>query len=890
MPGGNGTPEGRRRALRLSVNARDREGELDDEVRFHLDHRIETLVAEGWPRAKAEAEARRRFGDVDRVKQGMRSMARRKERRKTMGLWREGLVQDIRYGLRTLAAKPVFTAVVVSTLALGIGVNTAIFSVVDGILFRPLPFPEPDELVVLWSDVTDRGGPDDEWFSYANFRDLRNQAASLEAAAAWGGWAPDWTDTDEPRQLLGASVTEGMLDRVLEVDPLLGRPFAAEDHVPGAPGRIILSHGFWQRTFGGDPSVLGSTMTLMDAPYEIVGVMPGDFRPPFIPDADLWTPSAPPDDVEQSRGGFWLRVVARLAEGATIERAATELAELGARLEAAYPESNTDMSFRAVPLRDDLVEDTRAGLLVLLGAVALVLLIACVNVANLLLARASGRTQELAVRAALGAGRGRIFRQVLTESLVLAALGGAVGTALAFLGTDLLMSLAPEGTPRIADVAVDGRVLAFTAASTIVAGLLFGLVPALRSRRTDPHVDLRESSRSGTSLSGGRLRSGLVVAQVALAMVLLVGAGLLVRSFQNLRMADLGFDASGVITMRVNLPASRYPDAEPIRGFVQSFDERLGAIPGVEAAGLTSSIPLSGFNSDVTIEIEGRPPAQPGQEDAMWYHLVTPGYAEAMRMELVRGRWFTPDDRFGEPLVVVINETAAASLFPGQNPIGQRLRFTEDWREIVGIARDVRHFGIREGASDAMYVPAYQSVGRTFFPVARSAGDADLLVAAVREVLGELDPRAALANIEPMTSIVRSAVAPERFVAFLLSLFAGVSLLLAIVGLYGVVSYEVGTRVRELGLRMALGAEAGLISRMVIGRSLGPVMVGLAIGVAAALLMGAWVESLLFGVGRADPLTMAGVALILAASATLAAALPAMRAARVDPAIALRGE
>jgi predicted permease len=886
----------RRRTLRVRADAPGVEADLDEEVRFHLEKKVEALMAEGWSREDAEAEAHRRFGDVNEVKRGMRRMTRKKERKMMVGGWREAVFQDIRYALRTLREKPLFAVVVSLTLALGIGVNTAIFSVVDGILFRPLPFPEPDELVVLWTDVTARGGPDDEWFSYANFRDVRDEAASLEAAAAWGGWSPTWTDTQEPQQLRAAVVTEGMLSEVLRVDPVAGRTLLPEDHLPGAPGRLLISNGFWERAFGRDPSALGSTLTLMDEPYEIVGVMPAGFLPPFVPTAELWVPEPPPENADQARGGFSWRVVARLADGVSVERASNEVGELGARFQQAYPQSNTGMTFRAVALQNDMVADTRAGLLVLLGAVGLVLLVACVNVANLLLARASGRTQELAVRSALGAGRTRIFGQVLTESLVLAGIGGVLGIALAFVGTDLLVALAPEGTPRIDEVAVNGRVLAFTGGVTVLSGLLFGLVPALRVARTDLHVDLRDGGRSGMSGSGGRLRSGLVVAQVALAMVLLVGAGLLVRSFQNLRTTDLGFDPEGVVTMQVSLPASRYPDAETIRTFTDALDERLQAIPGVEAAGLASTIPLIGFDGDVGIRVEGRPEPEPGEEDAAWFRRVTPGYLDAMRMSIVQGRWFTAQDGPDDGLVVVINETAAANLFPGENPVGQRVMYNFDsdanpiWRDVIGIARDIRNFGIRDSGRNAMYVPSTQSAGRTYFPVLRTSGDPGAAVAAVREELRALDGSLALARVETMDDIVRSAVAPDRFVAFLLGLFATVSLLLAVVGLYGVVSYEVSTRVRELGVRMALGAAGGQLSRGVVGRSLVLVGAGVGIGLAVALLLGSVVESLLYGVGLFDPSTLVSVVLVLAGAAGVAAAVPAMRASRVDPSVVLRGD
>ena len=885
---------GRRRLFRISDGERGREEELDDEVRFHLERRVDALVDEGWGREEAEAEARRRFGNVDDVKRGMREMKKRTERRTTLGTWRDTLLQDVRYAVRMLRDQPLFAGVVTLTLALGIGVNTAIFSVVDGILFRPLPFPEPEELVVLWTDVTERGGPDDEWFSYANFRDLRDQAGTLDAAAVWGGWGPSWTDTEEPRQLLGAFVSEGMIDDVLQVTPALGRTLLPEDHQPAAPGRVVLSHGFWDRAFGRDPAVLGTTLTLMDQPFEVVGVMPDGFRPPFIPNADLWTALAPPDNAEAVRGGFGWRVVARLADDASVVQASAEVGRLGTRLQSEYPESNTGMTFRAVSLRADMVSDTRAGLLVLLGAVGLVLLVACVNVANLLLARASGRLQEMAVRSAMGAGRRRIFGQLVTESLVLALVGGVAGVVLAFWGTDALVALAPEGTPRIDAVQVDGRVLLFTAGATTLAGLLFGLIPALRVSKADLHLDLREGGRSGMASGGARLRSGLVVAQVALAMVLMVGAGLLVRSFQNLRATDLGFDPAGVVTMQLTLPPSRYPDAETIRTFTDALDARLAALPGVEAAGLTSTVPLMGFDGDVTILVEGRPLPEPGQDDAVWFRRVTPSYLRAMGMSLVQGRWFDGSDGPDDARVVVLNETAAARLFPGENPVGRRVNINDPanpvWREVVGVARDIRNFGIREDSRNALYAPASQAAGRNYFPVLRVTGDPEAVVGAVRAEVGTLDPSMAVARVQTMDDLVNAAVAPERFVAFLLGLFATVSLVLAVVGLYGVVAFDVGARVREMGLRMALGAEGRRISGMVVGRSLGLVAAGMGIGVVLALGVGGVLDGLLFGIARTDPLTLAGVAAVLTLSATLAAAVPALRAARVDPAVALRGD
>jgi len=892
---GKGDEERKRRLLRIRVDEAGLEEELDDELRFHLERTTEDLVARGWEREAAQAEAVRRFGDVGRAKSEMRRHQGRTTRRKTMGGWKDTLTHDLRYALRQLRRNPVFSGVAVLTLALGIGFNTAIFSVVDGILFRPLPFPESHELVNVWTDVTRRGGPADEWLSYANFASLRDEAATLEAAAAWGGWSPTWTDPDQPQQLLGAQVTEGMFSRVLQVEPQLGAGLQPEDDRPGAAPRVVLSDGFWHRAFGADPSIVGRTLTLSGQSVEVAGVMPSGLRPPFLPNADLWThPGIDEQAVAGGRGGYSWRMVARVTQGTDPGTTQAEMAELGRRLEARYPESNTDMSFRAVPLREDLTADTRTGLLVLLAAVGLVLLVACVNVANLLLARATSRASELAVRFAMGAGRRRIVAQLLTESLVLAVVGGVAAVGVAFLATDLLVSLAPAGTPRLEEVAVDGRILAFTALVTLLSGLVFGLIPALRAGGADLRESLREGGRGAMGGSGARVRNLLVSGQVALALVLLVGAGLLTRSFQNLRSVDLGFEPAGVTSMQVILGGG-YETPDRV-SFVQEFEERVAAVPGVEAVAVTSTVPLTGFDGDVSFYIEGTPLPRMGESRAAWVRQITPNYLSTMGMELAQGRAFLDSDVEGDREVVLINETLAARWFPDDDPVGRRITFSDPtgedpfWREIVGVVRDIRNFGIREESRMAVYLPWAQAPSVAAWPVVRSDLEPDRIVPAVREIVAEMDGSLAVARVRPMGEIVDGALASERFVTLLLSLFAGVGLTLAVVGLYGVVSYAVNTRVREMGVRMALGAEGARISGMVVRWSLGLVAVGVAVGAAAAFLLTGLLEGLLFGVQPGDPVTLVGVTLVLALAAVLAALVPALRASRVDPARALRGE
>lgn len=885
--------EEKRRAFRLPDADAGRE--VDDEVRFHIERKIDSLVREGWTREAAEEEALRRFGDVDGVKREMTKMTKKRARRPAGKASWETLAHDVRFAFRQLRRNPTFTAVVVVTLALGIGANTAIFSVVDGILLRPLPFPDSHELVNVWSDVTRRGGPDDEWLSYANYHDLRESSRTLGALGAWGGLRPTWTDPEQPRQLLAARVTEGMFSRVLDVSPALGRTFAPRDDEPDAPPVALLSHAFWETAFGADPSVLGRNLTLNERPVEVIGVMPEGFRPPFYPDAHLWMPVAA--DVTQAadrRGGFSWRAVGRLAGNASLEAARAELGELGARLEREYPESNTDMTFTAVALRDDLVAEARTGLLVLLGAVGFVLLVACVNVANLLMARASARGSELALRSALGAGSGRLTRQLLTESLALALLGGAAGVAVAFLGTDLLVSLAPDGTPRLDEVAVDGRVLVFTAVITVAAGLGFGLVPALRAGGRDLHAALREGGRGGLGTAGSRLRGALVSGQVALALVLLVGAGLLIQSLDNLRTADLGFRPEGVVTAQINFPPTRYRDAESRMEFYRALEEGLDALPGVESVGSTSTVPLTGFDGDISFNVEGRPLSEPGRYDAAWLRQVTPGYFGTMGIEIVVGRGFEPTDGPDAGPVVIVNETLAQRFFPNESPVGRRVNLgsPEDpnWRVIVGVAGDIRNFGIREGSRNAMYLPYFQATAGYVFPAVRSSGPPESVGPGIRRVVAELDPSLAVARVRAMEELVRAEVAPDRFVSVLLSLFAGLALVLAVVGLYGVVSYGVQRRLREMGVRMALGAGGSRIGALVVGRTLALVGVGLVLGIGAAVALSGLVERLLFGVSGTDPRTYAGVALVLGAAGLAAAALPAVRAARLDIVRVLQSE
>lgn len=802
--------------------------------------------------------------------------------------------RDVRYALRSLARERGFTAVVLVTLALGIGASTAIFSVVDGVLLRPLPFAEPDELVAVWADYSRRGGPEREWLAYPNARDLAAESEVFEALALYNGWAPTWTGGEETELLFGGQVDPVMFSQVLDVEPAQGRGFLAEESEPGSERVLLLSHGFWSERFGSDPGVIGRVLTLDEESYTVVGVMPRGFQPPFLPNTQLWSViQANETSFPGGRASAILRAVGRLKDGVAMETARSRADAVGVRLEEAYPEANTGVGFTIVPLRADITGPAQPALWVLLGAVGFVLLIVCVNVANLLLARGAARRGDLAVRAALGAGRGRLVGELLVESALLALLGGGLGVGVALLGTDLLVALAPENTPRLYEVAVDGRVLAFALGATGVAGLLFGLLPSLRVPRIDLQSTLREGrGGAGTSRRAARGRSALVIGQVALALVLLVGAGLLLRSFRELNRFDLGFDEERLLTVRVDLPPSRYPDRAAITAFLGRLEPRLRALPGVSSLGATNTLPMLGLDGDSDFQIEGRPTPRPGEETVAWIRRVTLDYFRTMGMELVAGRHFSEADHDEAGDVVIINQTIAERLFPDQNPLGRRVNLNDPpvWREIVGVVENIKNFGIRRPSPNAIYFPYTQASSRAWFLVLRTESDPQALVPSVRGAVAELDRGLAVSNARAMTEIVSGSLAQDRFVAALLSGFAALALLLAAVGLYGVVSYSVSRRLREMGVRMAVGAEERDIRRLVIGGSLTLAGIGIVVGVAGAVVLTSFMENLLFGVAAIDPLTYLAVGALLTTVALLASAAPARRAARVDPVKVLKTE
>lgn len=879
---------------RRGVRDEDPEEGAREEIRFHLEERVRALVARGMTPEAARAEALRRFGDPEAAARRVVEEDRRLRRQRRVASLLAALRQDLILALRRLRSAPGFTLVALLTVALSLGATTSIFGVVDGILLRPLSFPEPDELVAVWVDLSAVGGPEREWHSYPNLHDLRESSTTLEALGWYVGGSGTLTgDGALPESVNFARVDRALLDGVLKVTPLHGRLFRSEEDRPEGPSAVILSHGLWVDRFGADPDLVGKSLVLDDRAIPVVGILPADFQPPFAPDARFWLPLQQDEGSHfGGRGSYTYRAIGRRAEGASLEAAQVEVRQVGARLAAAHPGSNRGLSFAVVPLREDLTAGVRTPLLLLLGAVGMVLLIGCVNVATLLLSRGSGRRGELAVRTALGGGRRRLLGQLLTENLVLALLGGAVGLAVAVLGTRLLVGLAPPGTPRVEVIGVDGRVLAFAALATLGAGLIFGILPALQAS-SDAAAGLRAEGRSGgADRRSGRVRSVLVVVQVALALVLLTGSGLLIRSFDNLTRVDLGFRPEGVLTFTVVYPTARYPDRDALVAAQSLLRERLEGIPGVTAAGLTSVLPLSGGGTDADFLLEGQPVPAPGEVPVTWLRQVSVGYLQSLEVRPLEGRLLEERDREG-PQAVVVNETFVRRWLQGDPALGRRLTFgspeSPSWWEIVGVIPDQRGYGIRDdGVRSEAFLPLERAPARGVTATVRTEGDPEGLAPLAREAVAALDPGLAPASVRPLTGYVDAALATDRFVTLLVSLFAGVALLLAAVGLYGVVSFGVQARRREIGVRMALGAPGVRVGWTVVRWSLGLVALGVVLGAGGAAALSRGIRGILYGVEPADTPTFLWVAGVLLATALLAGAVPAARAARTDPATVLR--
>jgi putative ABC transport system permease protein len=805
--------------------------------------------------------------------------------------WEDEMFQDLRYGVRMLLKHPGFTFIAVLTLGLGIGANTAIFSIVNAVLLRPFPYQAPERLVIL----RERGSGGGAGFSpsYPNFADWRAQNTVCSSmAAVRQNESFNLTGTGEPERLQGRLVSAEFLS-TLGIEPLLGRDFLAEEDRPGATPAAILSYGLWQRRFGEDPGIIGKQLTLNNQSFTVVGITPANFQ--FWAEADVTVP------IGLSAGRFRLRgadpgadVVARLKPNVSQEQAETELNMIAARLEQQYPESNKGRRVRVTPLHERFVGDVRQPLLILLAAVGLVLLIACANVANLLLVRASARQKEMAMRMALGAGRWRIIRQLLTESVLLAALGAAFGILLAHWGTSLIAGHLPDGIPRLQEAEVDAPALVFTLAVSLLTGLLFGLAPALQASRPNLTQWLKEGDR-GSSGRRQRLRSLLVVGEVALTLTLLVGAGLLIQSFRRVLQVDPGFNTQNLLAMQLSV---NNPDGQQVANFFEQLQQNVRNLPGVKSVAVSDGIPFGGANYPAFI-IEGRPDSE--RKRSGLRYAVSPDYFQTMGIELIKGRVFTAQDTRDSQRVVVINEVLAQRYFPNEDPLGKRLKHgpASPSLEIVGVVRHVEHYNLdgQQSVQPQFYInfdqtplQALPSSVRFINLLTRADGDPVRLASAVRGQIAALNKDQAVFNVRTMEQIVAQSVAPRRFSMLLLTVFAVVALALASIGIYGMMSYAVAQRTREIGVRMALGAQSGNVLRLVIGQGMKLVLAGVALGLVASVALTQTIKNLLFGVSATDPATFAAIALLLIAVALLACWIPARRATKVDPQVALRCE
>jgi putative ABC transport system permease protein len=877
-----------------------REAEIVEELAQHLDDLYEQSLGEGAADEEACRAVLRELDEGGLLAHELRRVEQPVRREKVVLGERRGtnvladIGHDLRFAARVLLKNPGFTVVAVVALALGIGANSAIFSVVNTVLLRPLPYKDPARLMMVFEDNSKLGYPRDTP-APANYIDWHDQNKVFSAMAAMDQLSLNLTGESEPEKIDGHRVSASFFP-LLGVDPQLGRWFSPEEDQPGQNRVVVLSHALWQRRFAGDPGVVGKTITLNGAGFQVVGVMPAGFQFPSRED-QFWTPIAFTPQQAARRGSHYLDVVARLKEGVTLEQAQAEMSTIASRLQQQYPQSNTDVGATVVPLQEQLVGDIKPALLVLLGAVGFVLLVACANVANLLLARAAARQKEIATRIALGASRIRLIRQFLTESVLLASLGGVVGLLLSVWGVRVLKAFIPDTISQAKDISIDVKVLLFTLLVSLLTGLVFGLAPALQATKFNLNETLKEGGRDSAAGSrGNRIRAALVVAEVAISLVLLVGAGLLINSFLRLRNVDPGFRAENVLTMNVVLTPQKYPDLARRAAFYTDVIGRVEALPGVKSATVASQIPLTQQGDSSGLLFEGRPDPPAGQPNLAAIRVVGAHYFQTMNVRLLRGRVLTDQDRADSPSVAVISETMARRYWPGDDPMNKRFSFGRpesdtDWVTVVGVVNDVRQFGLDAEVKPQVYMSYQQMDG--FVPrylIVSTSVEPRSVAGSVRGAVWEVDRDQPVSDISTMEDVLSESLARQRFSTILLGVFGAVALVLAAVGIYGVMSYSVAQRTHEIGIRMALGAQPRDVLKLAVGQGLKLVLVGVAIGAAVALALTRVMASLLYGVSATDPVTFVTISLVLVGVALLASFIPARRATKVDPLIALRYE
>ena len=879
-----------KRLFRVDRGAAGATRDVGRELDLHIELRAREFEAAGMTPDDARRAAIAAFGDRAAVEHEVSRIRGSTVRERARRDWLQELRQDIVVGLRGLRRAPGFTLIALLTLAIGIGANTAIFSVLRSVLLRPLPYPHSEQLIQVWADHRQLGREAPEWLSPPDFVDWRDRNRTFSGMAAFQGWFPDLTGQGDPETLSGLLVSGNFFD-VLGVRPQLGRLLTMADDDASTGRVVVLTDGFWRRRFGADPAVIGKPIFLNGSDYVVVGVLPPGFRSPTLTAApEVIRATRRPPNGGCGRGCVVLRVIGRMKPGVTVGAAQADLARVAAQLAQEYPETNTKVGAWLVPLREQVIGRVRPALLALSGAVAFVLLIGCVNLANLLLVRGTGRQRELGVRAALGAGRGRIVRQLLTENALLALGGGVLGIAIGVAASKAFGAIVPVTVRDVQAIDVDGTVLLFAAAITLLSAAIFGLLPAFHAVRANLMGFLRGAGRE-TGRHDNLLRRGLVVSQLTLAVVLLVGAGLLLRSFLRMQRVELGYRSSGVVLTSLAFPAARYPDAPRAQAAIDQLMTKLRTSAGIRSAELTDLPVLTGGDQDIGVFPVGRETAT-DLPPSIWYRAVSPGYLNVMGMRLVAGRGLAAEDRQGMPRVAILNEEAARRYFPRESALGRSLRLGRGADAplitVVGIVANSHHDGPNQPVKLEMFVPEAQFPSRGVTLVLEPAGDVATVAAAYRQALREVDPLVPVSSLDPIDRLLGESVALPRLYATLVGVFASAALLLAALGVYGVMAYAVAQRQREIGVRLALGAAPATIGRMVLGEGGWLAGIGVIAGLVAAALLGRVLSALLFGVGRFDPVTFVGVPIVLGIATLIACWLPARRAMRLDPLVAIR--